>query len=326
MPACQRFRLISRIADPTTIAAWSAIGTMLSSQSELEELRRRIDGIDNNLLQLLIDRLEIVSQVAALKAGGGAATYIPAREAAIIRRLVARAGDGLPVGTLVRMWRELLSAAVRREGPFAVGAYVPPDGLGVWDIARDHFGSHMPLVSYQSTQQVIRAVSEHRVAVGVLPMPQDGDGDPWWIHLLSSDADAPRVIARLPFGPRGNARSDGDALAIGYGQQLPSGGADRTLLVTENAVDISHGRFSTAFSGLGMTCTFIMPSGQRDLMNTLVEIDGLVAPGDPRLGQLQERLGRDLYRLVVVGGYAVPLPDAAAPTIGLTPASYATRG
>lgn len=300
---------------------------MLSNQSELEELRRRIDGIDNNLLQLLVDRLEIVSQVAALKANGDTPTHIPSREAAIVRRLVARADDRLPVGTLVRMWRELLSAAVRHEGPFAVGAFVPPGGLGVWDISRDHFGTQTPMTPYQTTQQVIRAVSERRTAVGVLPMPQDGDSDPWWVHLLSSDADAPRVIARLPFGPRGNARFDGDALVIGYGQLLPSGGADRTLLVTENAVDISHGRFSTAFSALGLTCTFIMPGGRSDLMHTLIEVDGLVAPGDPRFRQLQERLGGDLYRLVVVGGYAVPLPDTAgSSSAGLTPAGYAARG
>jgi len=316
MAACQRFRLISAYADPTTIAAWSAIGAMLSNQPGLEELRRRIDGIDDNLLDLLIDRLEVISQVAALKANGNTATYIPSREAAIIRRLVNRAGPTLPAGTLVRMWRELLAAGVRREGPFAVGAFVPPDGPGVWDISRDHFGSQMPMTMYQTTLQVIRAVTDHRVAVGVLPMPQDGDTDPWWVHIFSSDADTPRVIARLPFGPRGNARFDGDALAIGYGQQMPSDGADRTLLLTENAVDI------------GMKPTFIITTGRPDLMNSLIEIDGFVPAGDPRLDQLRERLGGDLYRAIVAGGYAVPLPDAAAPSVaGITPPTgYSPRG
>ena len=291
---------------------------MLSGQSELEELRRRIDGIDNNLLELLRDRLAVVSQVAALKADGAAATYIPSREAAIVRRLVARAGDELPAGVVVRMWRELLGAAVRREGPFAVGAYAPPDGQGVWDLARDHFGSQMPLTMFQTTLQVIRAVTDRRIAVGVLPMPQDGDADPWWVHLLSSEADVPRVIARLPFGPRGNAHSDGDALAIGYGLQLPSGGPDRTLLVSENAVDISHGRFSGALSGLGLTCTFIIQSGRADAANSLVEVEGFVPPGDARLGQLSERLGGDLYRLLAVGSYAVPLSEGSSPAAGHT--------
>lgn len=288
---------------------------MLSNQSELEELRRRIDGIDNNLLDLLADRLEVVSRVAALKANGAGATFVPSREAAIIRRLVERNRGDLPVGTMIRMWRELLGAAVRLEGPFAVGSYVPPDGPGVWDISRDHFGSQTPMTMFQTTLQVIRAVADRRVAIGVLPMPQDGDKDPWWVHLLSPDADVPRVVARLPFGPRGNARSDGDALAIGYAPQQPSGGADRTLLASENAVDISHSRFLTALSALGMSCRLIASSSHGGLAHTLIEFDGFVTLDDPRLAQVRERLGGDLLRLLLVGSYAVPLPEAASPAV-----------
>ena len=283
---------------------------MLSSQSELEELRRRIDGIDNNLFELLIDRMRIVTQVAELKSDG-AATYVPSREAEIIRRLVARGGGELPLGTMVRMWRELLGAAVRSEGPFAVGAYVPSDGPGVWDISRDHYGSQTPMTVFQSTLQVIRAVTDRRVAVGVLPMPRDDDSDPWWVHLLSPDIEVPRVVARLPFGPRGNARFDGDALAIGY-SPLRSSGNDRTLLATENAVEISQGRFSAVFAALGLTCRFIFSYGESFAANTLIEVEGFVTLDDPRLEKLRERLGPDLFRLFALGSYAVPLAESAS--------------
>lgn len=305
---------------------------MLSSQSELEELRRRLDGIDNNLLELLVDRLKLVEQVAALKSDGTAPTYVPAREAAILRRLVERSRDDLPVGTVVRLWRELLGATVRREGPFAVGALVPPDRPGLWDITRDHYGSHTPMTMYQTTSQVIRAVTDRRVEVGVLPVPQDDDVDPWWVHLLSADTDGPRVIARLPFGPRGNACFDGDALVIGYGP-LEASGNDRTLLATENAVDISHSRFVGAFSALGLTCTLLFSHRQAaGLTYTLIEVEGFVSLSDPRFDQLRERLGGDLLRLFVVGAYAVPLAEAGSAAGGLTqplamtPAGYGARG
>jgi chorismate mutase len=306
---------------------------MLSNQSDLEELRRRLDAIDDRLQDLLIERLEIVSRVAAEKRGGSVPVHVPAREAEIIRRLVARQGDAFPVGPLVRIWRELLGATTRAQGSFAIGAYAPQDAPGIWDLARDHYGSHAPMTAYQTTLQVIRAVTDRRVAVGVLPMPQDGDSDPWWVHLLSPDEEVPRVIGRLPFGPRGNARStSGDALAIGYGAQ-PASGSDRTLLATENAVDISHGRFATAFSGLGMTCTLIASCGQGGSVNTLIEIDGFVTLADPRLTQLRERIGADLLRVLAVGAYAVPLPQAAGAPAGQTQAislqsaaSYGARG
>jgi chorismate mutase/prephenate dehydratase len=306
------FSLISPGPLSTTTAFGKAIETMLSTQADLDELRRRLDRIDDSLQDLLIERLDVVARVAAEKRSGTVSPYVPSREAEMLRRLVARQGDAFPAGTLVRIWRELLGATTRAQGPFAVGAYVPPDAPGVWDLARDHYSSHAPMTAYQSTFQVIRAVADRRVAVGVLPMPQDGDGDPWWRHLLSLDAEAPRVVARLPFGPRGNARSDnGDALVIGYGAQQPSG-QDRTLLATENAVQISRGRMVAAFSAIGLTCTSLVSCEHAEAANTLIEIEGFVPLGDPRLKALRDRLGRDLYRLMAVGGYAVPLEAAAS--------------
>jgi hypothetical protein len=209
------------------------------------------------------------------------------------------------------MWRELLAATTRQQGPFAVAAYAPPNGPGVWDLARDHYGSQTPITAYQSSFQVIQAVTEHRVAVGVLPMPQDGDADPWWRHLISPDEDAPRVIARLPFGPPGNARADSDALAIGFGAQQPTGD-DRTLLATENAVQISRGRLIALLTGVGLSCTLLLSSVQAEAANTLIELEGHVPLADSRLGALREQLGNDLFRLVAVGGYAMPLPAAPA--------------
>jgi chorismate mutase len=285
---------------------------MVSTQADLDELRRRLDRIDDSLQDLLIERLEVVARVAAQKRSATASPYVPSREAEMLRRLVARQGDAFPAGPMVRIWRELLGATTRAQGPFAVGAFAPPESPGVWDLARDHYSSHAPMTAFQTAFQVIRAVAERRVAVGVLPMPQDGDGDPWWRHLLSLDAEAPRIVARLPFGPRGNARSDNaDALVIGFGAQQPSG-QDRTLLVTENAVQISRSRMVAAFAAVDLTCISLLSCEHAEAANTLIEIDGFVPLSDARLAALRGRLGADLYRLMAVGGYAVPLQIAGS--------------
>ena len=280
--------------------------------SDLEGLRRRIDEIDDRLQDLLIERLEIVASVAAHKRGQGAIpAHQPAREAEIIRRLVRRRGGAFPPATLVRMWRELLAATVRLQSSFAVAVYAPPQALGYWDLARDHYGSHTPMVPYRSPSQVIGAVMEGQAAVGVLPMPIEDEADPWWRHLLSTDDHSPHVIARLPFGARGNARPSGaDALAVGRGIEQPTG-EDRTLFATENAADISRGRIVSTLSGLGLVCTFITSCEHAGDANTLIEIDGFVTPDDPRLERLQAQLGKSLYRLLPLGSYAVPLSAAA---------------
>jgi chorismate mutase len=284
---------------------------MLPTPSDLVELRRRLDEIDDKLHDLLIERAEIVSVVAASKREGNLAAFQPGREAQIIRRLVDRHHGKFPVATLVRMWREMLAATVRLQSPFAVAVFAPIESQGFWDLARDHYGSHTPMSAFRSIGQVIRAVTEGQASVGVLPMPQDGETDPWWRHLLSKDADAPRVVARLPFGARGNARSDcADALAIGPGAQQETGG-DRILLVTESSADVSRDRIFRILSSLGLVCTFFATYEHAGSALNLIEIEGFVQITDPRLDGFRAQLGGALQSLLPFGGYAVPLSAAA---------------
>jgi chorismate mutase / prephenate dehydratase len=283
---------------------------MLPTPSDLEELRRRLDEIDDKLHGLLIERAEIVSVVAASKREGNLAAFQPGREAQIIRRLVDRHHGVFPVATLVRMWREMLAATVRLQSPFAVAVFAPIESQGFWDLARDHYGSHTPMSAYRSIGQVIRAVNEGQASVGVLPMPQEGETDPWWRHLLSKDTDAPRVVARLPFGARGNARSDcADAFAIGRGVQ-PETGRDRVLLTAEASADISRDRIFRTLSSLGLVCTFFASYEHAGSALNLIEIEGFVPITDPRLDSFRVQLGGALHRLLPFGGYAIPLSAA----------------
>src|SRR5216683_3289710 len=162
--------------------------------SDLEQLRRRIDEIDDRLQDLLVERINIVSRVAAHKRGNdGLAAHQPAREAGIIRRLISRNHRPFPAATLVRMWRELLAATVRLQSAFTIAVYAPPEAQGFWDIARDHYGSHTAMLPCRSTSQVIHALTEGQATIGVLPMPQEEEPDPWWRHLLSPPGNAPHV-------------------------------------------------------------------------------------------------------------------------------------
>jgi chorismate mutase len=276
--------------------------------SDLKALRRRLDEIDDKLQDLLIDRAQIVSLVAASKKDGNQPAFQPAREAEIIRRLVGRHRGAFPVATLVRMWREMLAATVRLQSPFSVAVFAPADRPGFWDLARDHYGSSTPMSIYDTVGQVIRAVAGGTASVGVLPLPQAGEPDPWWPKLLSSDHNAPRVVARLPFGARGNARSDADALAIGCGRQQESG-LDRTLLGAECSVAISPPRIPDLLATAGLVCTFVACSGRETVY--LIEVEGFVPVSDKRLDAFRLELGTAFERLLPLGGYAVPLSPLA---------------
>lgn len=283
---------------------------MSSTPSDLQGLRRRLDEIDDRLQDLLIDRAEIVSLVAVSKKNGDQAAFQPAREAEIIRRLVGRHRGAFPAATLVRMWREMLAATVRMQSPFSVAVFLTEDRQECWDLARDHYGSNTPMTAYDAAGRVIETVAGGKTALGILPMPRSGEADPWWPDLLVPGDAAPRVIARLPFGARGNARCVGDALVIGRSAPGESG-SDRTLIAAEWTAESGRARFCGLLSSVGLTGALVAGCECRAGAADLIELEGFVAMSDTRLDGVCAGLGSALRRLSPVGGYAVPLPAAA---------------
>lgn len=208
------------------------------------------------------------------------------------------------------MWREMLAATVKMQSPLSVAVFTPPHRQGFWDLARDHYGSNTPMVAYPSFGQVVGAVAGGQTSLGVLPLPEANEADPWWPDLLSVTGDGPRILARLPFGARGNARGDNEeALVIGLGPPQKSG-LDRTFLAAECAPDVTRARMLNLLTAVGLMCTSFLQC-QRDIGLNLIEIDDFVPMSDPRLDTFRAELGPALGRLLLLGGYATPLSPAA---------------
>src|SRR5688572_25118441 len=92
----------------------------------LEAVRTRIDAIDTELLRLVDERAALARAVAEAKAAAGDAGRFglrPAREAEILRRLIASERDAASPALLVRIWRELIGDSLARQGPFHIAAW-----------------------------------------------------------------------------------------------------------------------------------------------------------------------------------------------------------
>ncbi|MCC7276031.1 MAG: chorismate mutase [Alphaproteobacteria bacterium] len=280
----------------------------------LDDLRRRIDAIDDGLLDLIHERTTIVEAIAAAKrASGNAAAFRPGREAAVMRRLAARHKGRFGLATVVRLWREIMCEFTRLQGPFAVAVHVTPEAPGRWDLARDHFGSQTPMAIHQTPVQVIHAVNDGSATVGVLPPPSDEADGMWWTSLLADEPGGPRIIARLPFASAGNARGTGlQAVAIGKLPTEPSG-RDRSYLAIDMADDTSLGATQRRLHDAGLPLRGLVGVDQPRLgIVHLAEIDDYLADDDPRLARFRELSARRLRGLKVLGAYAVPLAEGPA--------------
>jgi len=293
---------------------------MPEGDDPLDRLRREIDRIDDALHDLLIERAEVVQRVGTLKGRTGAPVFRPGREARILRRLTARRAGQMPPEVVVRIWREIISALIRLEGPFTVAVYAPAGVSAYRDLAQDHFGTLTPTLDYGSAGQVVSAVIQRQAAVGVLPVPTEltsaGD-EAWWRNLGGEEGKSPRIVGRLPFGERGPARRlDRDALMIGLTAQEDTGD-DRSYLLIDTDEETSRARLKDVLEACGIAVLGIDARAGGPgaaSWSHLAEIEGFVSPGDPRLDALAKRLGSALASLRPLGGYAVPLGERAPST------------
>ncbi len=278
--------------------------------AELAALRGEIDRIDDAIHDLLMRRTEAVVAIRDVKRAGGGPVLRPAREAAVLRRLVARHAGPFPAHALVRIWREIMAGQVRVQGPFALAVYAPPAGPALGQLASDHFGSTTPTRRYETVRGVIRAVTVGEAQVGVLPPPDEDDRDPWWPALAGTEAETARIVARLPFAPPPGPPGP-QAIAVAACDQEPSG-ADRSFLVIEAVNHASRRTVADALDAAGLDCAMLAPRAAREGQDSLflAEIDGFVGRDDPRLAALVAGTAQPVRRAVAVGGYAVPFTAA----------------
>jgi chorismate mutase-like protein len=270
----------------------------------LDELRRRLDAIDDRIHDLIMERAAVVEQVTTAKQSNGQPSLRPGREAAILRRLVARHHGPFPRQSLVRLWRELLGGGVAIQGRFQIAVLDAQPGL--WDLARDHFGTYLPLLPVADPGAVLAAISERSAQAGVLPMPARTDTAPWW-PALAAHGGGVHIVARLPFADRGNGRG-GDAVIVAAAQ-ADATGTDRTLMAIKAAKSMKPQRLLAALEEIGAPIAHIATHEQSTAEAWhLIEFDGMVAADDPRLTAALHALGEPAPAARLLGSYARLLP------------------
>src|SRR5665648_14608 len=109
----------------------------------LDELRNKIDFIDDTLLKLYNERMDLVHQVGELKNTTGAPIYRPEREQSILNRLKsqnAKSKGRLTDAAIDALFLEMFAVARNLELPEAV-AYLGPEASFTHQAAESKFGA-----------------------------------------------------------------------------------------------------------------------------------------------------------------------------------------
>ena len=142
---------------------------------KIEKLRKEIDSIDSQVLDLLSRRGKEVLEIARLKSLSGKGCYVPEREKFILERLLKKNRGPIPGDGLKAVYREILSSCRNLEAPLKI-AYLGPEGSFTHLAAMEKLGSSMEFISSSDISEVFTAVEKNEVDLGVVPVENSSEG------------------------------------------------------------------------------------------------------------------------------------------------------
>jgi chorismate mutase/prephenate dehydratase len=140
---------------------------------DLENLRKEIDAINQELVVLLNKRAQVAQEIGKAKKGGP--IYDPAREAQVIKKVVEGNKGPLSDEALTAIIKEVIAACRAIQEPLRV-AYLGPEGTYSEEAARKHCGGASTYVSTDSIDEALRAAESGQAHVAVLPIENSTEG------------------------------------------------------------------------------------------------------------------------------------------------------
>ena len=159
-------------------------------EEELNKLRVRIDSIDNQLLELIIERADIVKNIASIKDSKGVDILRPGREVDLLDDLFKKNNEFLSGYSIINIWREIISTITNSvQSTFEILIVDSLDSnLGIE--VRNYYGAKTKKIFNCTEDDAIKKIAESKGYLAILPAKGD-----WWKKKLPLDVN---IFGALP--------------------------------------------------------------------------------------------------------------------------------
>jgi len=145
---------------------------------QLEQLRKGIDKIDEEILKLLNERAKLAQEVGHIKKQNNLPIYVPSREQKIFERLEKlnrEFGEVFPTDYIKPVFREIISACRSTEENMKV-AYLGPRATFTHLAAMEHFGQAVEHIPVSTIKDVFDEIIKGKANYGVVPVENTIEG------------------------------------------------------------------------------------------------------------------------------------------------------
>jgi chorismate mutase / prephenate dehydratase len=141
----------------------------------LPEIRKEIDRVDTDLLELLNRRASLSLEVGRIKEGARECVFKPFREKEVLGKLLETNAGPLPREHLQAIYREILSSSRRLQQPQRV-VYLGPEGTFSYFAGVQYLGHSADFVPQKNLREVFQTVASGEAELGVIPLENSLQG------------------------------------------------------------------------------------------------------------------------------------------------------
>src|SRR5262245_52177207 len=135
----------------------------------LDKIRRQIDGLDDKLLSLLIQRAGLSKKIGQVKSKLGEEIYSSAREKEIVARLAEKKISPLSGEDIESIFQEIFNASRNVQKKLKI-SYFGPGATYTHQAAIKHLGKTSDMIPQKSIGDVFVEVEKNRADYGVVPI------------------------------------------------------------------------------------------------------------------------------------------------------------
>lgn len=279
-----------------------------SNQNQLLQLRKSIDEIDNQIIDLLNARMKIILQVSDYKKSIKDKFFIKsAREADMIKSLVTKADEHFPKSTIVNIWRKIITSANVLEQNINIALHNPRQIAHYEYLVKEYYGDFVPIIHHDNATDVVIDLEKNLVQIGIFSLNKDYN-DHWWINL-ANDKSGIKVFAKIPFVCYQKDKNWQDtnlfAAAIKDAEKSQD---DKTLITIEIENQISKTQIQNTLKELGLECQILKSEKLEQVNNItfyLLELSGFFEESDEKIKALVKTKIKPFVK--IIGHYPTPI-------------------
>lgn len=148
---------------------------MTENLPEINTIRQKIDSIDNQILQLLKQRIDCAKEIGKLKDVTKRAKWDPLRERQIYERLIAENEEIFPQNALRSIYHEIITSCRLSQKNIEV-AYLGPEATFTHQAGVRYFGHSADYKQLESIDEVFAEVEKGRTSYGIVPVENSIEG------------------------------------------------------------------------------------------------------------------------------------------------------